>query len=81
MIDEESLRSAISANVVRLRKGIGWSQEELGARSGISRVFMSRIENGHSTPGADVLYALADALGVSTDALRQVAEKISQKSA
>ena len=76
MIDEQQLREALSANVARLRKEQGWSQKVLAARAGISRIQLSRIENSHHTPGADMLYSLADALGVSTDQLRQVSEKI-----
>ena len=76
MIDEMMLRSAISANVRRLREERGWSQEELAQRSGMSYVQINRLENRHHTPGADRLYNLADALGVPADSLRQVAENV-----
>ncbi|NQU12081.1 helix-turn-helix transcriptional regulator [bacterium] len=80
IVTEDVLRAAIAANLVRLRTERGYSQEELALKAGISRISMNRTERGHSTPGADVLYALADALGVSADALRQVSEKIEPKS-
>ena len=81
VIDEQQLRDALAANVARLRKERGWSQKNLAALAGISRIQLSRIENGHHTPGADVIYGLADAFGVTADQLRQVAEKNPAKSA
>lgn len=72
VIAQEELRPVIGGNVVRLRKAKGLSQEALAQQLGISRVFLNRIENGRSSPGAEVLYGLADALGVTTDNLRQV---------
>jgi len=76
MVDEQPLREALSANISRFRQARGWSQDQLAEAIGISRVQVNRIENGHHTPGADILYSIADALGVTTDQLRQVSEKI-----
>ena len=72
MIDESGLRSALRANVPRLRRAKGMSQEALAKEIGISRIQLSRLENGKHTPGADALFSLADALGVPADCLRQV---------
>jgi transcriptional regulator with XRE-family HTH domain len=69
------LRATIAANVRRLREERGQSQDELAAAVGISRVHLNRVENGKMTPGADLLYSLADALRVPADALRQLAER------
>lgn len=74
MIDNDVLRATIAANVRRLREDRGKSQEELAETIGISRVHLNRVENARATPTADVLYAIADALSVPADALRQVGE-------
>ena len=73
-IGETRLREALSANLPRLRKQQGLSQEALAKAVKVHRVTIARIETGRLTPSSDVLYSLADALGVETDQLRQVAE-------
>lgn len=45
------------------------SQSELAERSGVNNKSLSRYELGTSIPPADALKSIADALGVSTDAL------------
>jgi len=72
VIDQADLRPVLGSNIARLRRAKDLSQEELAGRLGISRVFLNRIENAGASPGAEVLYSLADALGVTTDNLRQV---------
>lgn len=53
---------------IRIEKGM--TQEELAERSGVSRVSISLIENGKITNvSSNTLRALADALGVSLDAI------------
>lgn len=47
-----------------LRTGKGISQEMLAGHSGISRVNLSRIENGKAEPGLRTLTAIARALDV-----------------
>ena len=47
------------------RKRLGWSQDELEWRSGISRTQISRIERGIAKPGVDTIGKLEEALGVS----------------
>ena len=53
----------VSVRVKELREGRGWTQTELAERAGITRVTLSRIENGH-TKGIDfdTLDKLAKAL-------------------
>lgn len=53
----------------RLRRAGGLSQEELAARIGVSRQAVSKWEVGEAAPDLGNLLALADALGVSLDAL------------
>jgi len=76
VIDAAELRTAIAANVTRLRREKDLSQEEFADKLGVSRVQINRIENGKHSPSAEMLFTLADALGVSTDSLRQVPSNI-----
>lgn len=77
MIDPDELREVLAANILRLRLDKGWSQKELATRLGVSFVTVNRLENGHASPSAELLYTLADVLGVTTDTFRQACEKIS----
>ncbi|KUG57479.1 XRE family transcriptional regulator [Serinicoccus chungangensis] len=52
-----------------LRTTLGYSLEELAERTHLSPSTISRIETGRRTLGLDVLVPLAQALGVSLDAL------------
>jgi len=52
-----------------LRNARHWTQDELAKRTGISKSFLSEIENGHTVPGGERLLRLAEALGTSTDYL------------
>ncbi|HEY8546704.1 MAG TPA: XRE family transcriptional regulator [Acidimicrobiales bacterium] len=55
-----------------LRTTLGWSLDELAARTNLSPSTISRIETGKRTIGLDVLVPLATALQVSLDALLEV---------
>ncbi|MBQ3135672.1 MAG: helix-turn-helix domain-containing protein [Oscillospiraceae bacterium] len=55
--------------LTRERKHLGLSQEELAARLNVSRQAVSKWETGDSVPDLPKLMALADALGLSLDAL------------
>ncbi|WP_407401468.1 helix-turn-helix domain-containing protein [Chryseobacterium sp.] len=58
------------AERIRLyRQQKGFSQAELADRAQVNNKSLSRYELGSSIPPADVLKNIADALGVSTDAL------------
>jgi len=45
------------------------SQEELAARAGINRTYLSQLENGRSSPTLEVLAKIALALGMETGSL------------
>jgi transcriptional regulator with XRE-family HTH domain len=47
-----------------LRERRAWSVRELGERSGVSYVTISRVENGRMSPTVALLGKLARALGV-----------------
>ncbi|WP_338148302.1 helix-turn-helix domain-containing protein [Pseudomonas lundensis] len=61
------LKPALAAVVRALRDSLDLSQEELA--SAVSQTFLSRIENGHSSPTMDKFAELADALQLSPVAL------------
>ena len=54
----------IAANLARLRLDLGMTQEELAAKSGLSRLSLGKIERGMVVPRARTLTELAKALGV-----------------
>lgn len=58
------VRLQVGANVRRLRRGIGWSQEELAFEAGIHRTYISGVERGIRNPTVLVLSEIADALKV-----------------
>jgi transcriptional regulator with XRE-family HTH domain len=47
-----------------IRKDKKMSQGELEKRTGLLRCYISRIENGHTTPSLETLEKLASALGI-----------------
>ena len=57
------------------RKKLNISQEELGARLGVSRQAVSKWETGTADPSTSNLLALAKLFGVSAEELLQSVEK------
>lgn len=51
------------------RMRLGWSQEELAQRSGVSRAGVSAIETGRLVPSTAAALALAAAMGTTVEAL------------
>ena len=56
--------SFISENIKSLRKKLGWSQEFLAEKTGVSAPYITQIEVGKRTPSLDIVEKLAFALGV-----------------
>lgn len=55
---------------IRARRAeLDWTQEQLARESGLSKGFLSDLEAGKRSVGADSLLAIATALGVSMDHL------------
>lgn len=63
------IRARLSANMVRLRKEKGWSQEELAEQSGLHRTYVSGLERRVRNPTITIVERLATALGVSVSDL------------
>jgi transcriptional regulator with XRE-family HTH domain len=64
-----SLQGIIAANVRRLRKAKGLSQEELAHVCGYHRTYVGMIERGERNISIATLDALAGALGVTARSL------------
>lgn len=54
----------LGARIRELRTARGWSQEELGDRSGLDRTYVSGVERGVRNPTVSVLESLANGLEV-----------------
>ena len=63
-MNEISIESVVSENIKSLRKKLGWSQEFLAERTGVSAPYITQIEVGKRTPSLDIVEKLALALGV-----------------
>lgn len=58
------LRAVFAANIKRLRKERGLSQEDLAFEAGLHRTYISGIERGIRNVGLDNIGVIAKALGV-----------------
>jgi transcriptional regulator with XRE-family HTH domain len=56
--------------LAKLREAAGLTRYALAKRSGVNEAFLGRLEAGKQAPGWSVACKLADALGVTLDALR-----------
>ena len=76
---KEELMRIIALNLQRYRNDQNLTQEEVAEAAGISTAFLANMERGCKIMSVPVLRNLADALGVSTDALlyEESAEKLS----
>jgi transcriptional regulator with XRE-family HTH domain len=59
------VRKKLGANLRRLRKAKGLSQEKFALEHGLDRTYVSGIERGARNPTIVVVQRLADALDVS----------------
>lgn len=59
-----SYKKVVGRQVKLLRTSSGLTQEDLAARCGIFRTYLSRIESGSANPTLVILAALAEALDV-----------------
>lgn len=60
---------SVASELVRARKVLGWTQNELHQRTGISRDTLKQYETGRHLPGARELRLLSAALGISPNRL------------
>lgn len=59
----------LADKIIRQRKKLGWSQEELAEHLGVSRQAVSKWESAQSTPDLERVLQLSTLFGVSTDYL------------
>jgi transcriptional regulator with XRE-family HTH domain len=71
----EERQKSLAHRLQLSRSDLHWEQEELAEKSGISRSYISKLERGYVTnPSVDVIFSLADALGVSVQYLLGLTE-------
>ena len=63
-MNEIPIETVVSENIKILRKQLGWSQEMLAEKTGVSAPYITQIELGKRTPSLDIVEKLALALGV-----------------
>jgi len=61
--------NTVGTRIRKRRRALGWTQEHLARQAGISNGFLSDLEAGKRSVGADTLMAIAASLGVSMDYL------------
>lgn len=66
---ENDIRAVLATNVVFARHRLDWTQEKLGAASGVSMYVIAHIERGARNPTLDTLLRLATALEMPLDRL------------
>ena len=66
-----SLLGQLGMRIAYLRKKKDISQLELSIRSGVSKNYLSDVENGRRNPTVTVLQKIANGLGVSLEKLFQ----------
>jgi len=72
---DSAATKALAANVRRLRKEKGWTQDVLAAEIDVEQGVISRIENGRANPTLLVLETLATALAVRVEQLFETQTK------
>lgn len=73
---EEALNRAFGETLRRARQKAEISQEELAARSGLHRTYVSQLERGQKSPSLAVMAGLARSLGVRPHELVREAEEL-----
>lgn len=63
-MNEIPIETVLRENLKMLRKELGWSQELLAEKTGVSAPYITQIEVGKRTPSLDIVEKLAIALGV-----------------
>ncbi len=59
----------LAEKIIKLRKQVGWSQEELAEKMAVSRQSVSKWESTNSIPDLNKIIMLSELFNVSTDSL------------
>lgn len=70
----------LADKIVKLRKQLGWSQEELAEKMNVSRQSVSKWESTSSIPDLNKIIKLAEIFDVSTDSLLKDEVNVSETS-
>ena len=68
--------SELGEKVRELRLAAGLSQRDLAAQVGVGFPHISKVENGVQIPSEELLVAIAKTVGVSSDVLLQLANRV-----
>ena len=68
-MDKDALKAIIDRKIARYRQAAGLTQAQLAEKIGVSIAFVSRVECGSKMMKVERLYATAQTLNVSCDAL------------
>lgn len=72
-------RQILAANLRRMRRANGLSQESLAWEAGINRSYMAKIETGATWAGLEIICKLADALETEpAELLRAPARRVAK---
>jgi transcriptional regulator with XRE-family HTH domain len=71
--------ATVGERIKERRNELGWTQEVLAQKAGISKSFLSDLENGKRNVGADTLLEIARALSRSLDYLMEGKEVESER--
>ncbi len=70
---QRNFQQRFGQRIKSLRHEYGWTQVDLAAKSGVGRVFISQVENGHKDVCLGVMDALAGCFKISlSDLLKKV---------
>ncbi len=72
-----SAKAAFGAALRDARMALGMSQDELSARSGYQRAYISQIERGLNSPTLEMVFAVCGVLEVKPSVLLRRTEKAS----
>jgi transcriptional regulator with XRE-family HTH domain len=61
------VRRRVGLNLQRIRRGKGWSQEELAHRSSVHQTYLSGVEGGKRNPSIALLARIARALNIDVE--------------
>lgn len=65
----QSILQSFGQLIVKRRKGLGISQEELAHRADLDRTYVSGLERGVRNPSLTAIVKVAEGLGVTIDKL------------
>lgn len=68
-VTDQAAKSRVAENVARLLVERGMSQQGLANATGENKMMISRVVRGEHVPGIGLISRIAEAFGVSVDAL------------